>query len=474
MTDIAHGVTRSQPAIDVRVIQRKLGLSAIVGIIFFSVSGGPYGLEDVVGQSGPGMALLLIVVTPLIYSLPAALMVAELATLMPVAGGYYQWVKEGLGPFWGFQAGWWAWVASWFDLAIYPVLFVEFSSYFIPALQEDKLLKWIVSVAFIWIFAGLNMLGSSIVGDSSKIFLVIVLVPFLLIVVIGIAKLSHNPIAPFTGSGLSIPSAFGAGLFVIMWNFAGWDGLSTVAGDIDNPRKNYPKALAITIPMITLIYLIPTAISLSVVGGSGKTANLEWTAGAFTVVAERVGGRWLGLLLAGAAIVSAIGLFSAWMLSYSRIPFALANDGYLPSSLTKLHPTRKTPIRTIMIAAVICSIAAAGPFEKLAAMSVLMGGCVMMLELTTLIMLRRRQPDLPRPFRVPGGVAGPYIILLFPLFVISVAVFYTVQESGLFQGVGLALIGLSTGVIAYFVLRGRKQRTGIDLRVDFTTGELVG
>ena len=60
-----------------------------------------------------------------IYSLPIALMVAELATLMPVPGGYYQWVKEGLGPFWGFQAGWWAWVASWFDLAIYPVLFLS-------------------------------------------------------------------------------------------------------------------------------------------------------------------------------------------------------------------------------------------------------------------------------------------------------------------------------------------------------------
>ncbi len=474
MTDAAIGVKGAQPAIDVRVIQRKLGLSAIVGIIFFSVSGGPYGLEDTVGQSGPGMALLLIVVTPLIYSLPAALMVAELATLMPVAGGYYQWVKEGLGPFWGFQAGWWAWVASWFDLAIYPVLFVEFASYFFPDLQHDKLLKWTLSVAFIWIFAGLNMLGSSIVGDSSKIFLIIVLLPFLLIVVFGLFKMHTNPITPFTASGLSIPSAFGAGLFVIMWNFAGWDGLSTVAGDIDNPRKNYPRALAITIPMITLIYLIPTAISLAVVGGSSKKDNLEWTAGAFTVVAERVGGRWLGLFLAGAAIVSAIGLFSAWMLSYSRIPFALANDGYLPNSLTKLHPTRKTPIRTIIIAAIICSIAAAGPFEKLAAMSVLMGGCVMMLELITLIMLRRRQPDLHRPFRVPGGAAGPYIILLFPLFVISIAVFYTVRESGLFQGVGLALIGLSTGVVAYFLLRGRKQRSGIDLRVNFETGELVG
>jgi amino acid transporter len=460
---------RLSPAVAIRVVTRKLGLSAIIGIIFFSVSGGPYGLEDVVGSSGPGMAILLIIVTPIIYSLPSALMVAELATLMPVSGGYYQWVKEGLGPFWGFQAGWWAWVASWFDLAIYPVLFVEFSSYFIPALQENALLKWLVSVAFIWLLAGVNMLGASIVGDSSKLFLLIVLAPFALITVIGLFKLSANPVAPFTPNGVNLPSAFGAGLFVIMWNYAGWDGLSTVAGDIDNPRRNYPRALAITIPMITLIYLIPTVISLAVIGDS----DLEWTAGAFTIVAEKVGGRWLGLFLAGAAIVSAVGLFSAWMLSYSRIPFALANDGYLPAGLTKTHPVRKTPIRTIVIAATICSLAAAGPFEKLAAMSVLIGGCVMMLEMVTLNVMRRTHPDLARPFKVPGGKVGPVVVLLSPLFVISVAVTYTVMESGIVEGVGFAIVGLLSGVFAYFALKGRKARSGIDTRVNFETGELL-
>jgi amino acid transporter len=220
--------TQGSNSVVVTTVARKLGLGAIIGIIFFSVSGGPYGLEDVVGYSGPGMAILLIIVTPIIYSLPIALMVAELATMMPVSGGYYQWVKEGLGPFWGFQAGWWAWVASWFDLAIYPVLFVEFSSYFLPALQTtvlfsvgpfDVTLKWVVGLVFIWVFAGMNMLGSSIVGDSSKLFLVIVLTPFVLIVLIGLTKMQFNPAVPFTADGISPAEAFGAGLFVIMWNY---------------------------------------------------------------------------------------------------------------------------------------------------------------------------------------------------------------------------------------------------------------
>jgi amino acid transporter len=456
--------------VEIRTVVRKLGLGAIIGIIFFSVSGGPYGLEDVVGSSGAGMALLLIVLTPIIYSLPISLMVAELATMMPVSGGYYQWVKEGMGPFWGFQAGWWAWVASWFDLAIYPVLFVEFTSYFIPGLADHFWLRWILGVAFIWAFALVNMLGSSVVGDSSKLFLVIVLAPFVLIVLIGIFQMDQSPTVPFTADGTSWPTAFGAGLFVIMWNYAGWDGLSTVAGDIDNPRVNYPKALAICIPMITLIYLIPTVVSLAVVG----TDDVEWTAGAFTYVAEEVGGKWLGLFLSIAAIVSAIGLFSAWLLSYSRIPFALANDGFLPAALTRVHPTRNTPIVTIVIAATICSLVTLLPFEKLAALSVLVGGCVLILEFITLIVMRRRYPDLERPFKVPGGPLMPYVILLVPAAVITTAVYFTVLESGLFAGVGLAIIGLLTGVVAYVVLLPIKRRTGIDRRVDFTTGELIG
>lgn len=471
-------VVTTDAGIDVRTVTRKLGLGAIIGIIFFSVSGGPYGLEDVVGSSGAGMAILLIIITPLIYSLPIALMVAELATLMPVSGGYYQWVKEGLGPFWGFQAGWWAWVASWFDLAIYPVLFVEFSSYFLPSLQTATVslgpvelsVKWLVGVVFIWAFALMNMAGSSIVGDSSKIFLVLVLAPFVLIAVIGLFKMKFSPTTPFVPKGLSPIEAFGAGLFVIMWNYAGWDGLSTVAGDIDNPRKNYPKALAITIPMITLIYLIPTVVALAVVG----TDDVEWTAGAFTVIAESVGGRWLGLFLSFGAIVSAVGLFSAWLLSYSRIPFALANDGYLPSGLAEVHPTRGTPVRTIVIAGIICSLVTLLPFEQLAALSVLVGGCVIMLEFLTLIVMRRRHPELVRPFTVPGGPWVPYLLIALPATVIAIAVYFTVLESGLLAGIGYAVMGLATGVIAYFVLRPGKVRRGIDKRVDFETGELKG
>ncbi len=174
-------------------------------------------------------------------------------------------------------------------------------------------------------------------------------------------------------------------------------------------------------------------------------------------------------------------MFSAWLLSYSRIPFALANDGYLPPALVKLHPTRGTPVRTIVIAAIICSAVTfwasldEESFGLLASLSVLVGGCVIMLEFLTLIVMRRRYPDLVRPFKVPGGEAVPYLLIALPAAVIAIAVYFTtVLDVGWMGGIGYALIALSTGVVAYFVLQGSKRRRGVDKRVDFETGELRG
>jgi amino acid transporter len=110
----------------------------------------------------------------------------------------------------------------------------------------------------------------------------------------------------------------------------------------------------------------------------------------------------------------------------------------------------------------------------LAALSVLVGGCVLMLEFLTLIVMRRRHPELARPFKVPGPAWVPYLLIASPATVIAIAVYYTVLESGFLAGVGYAVAGLLTGVIAYAVLRPAKLRSGIDRKMDFRTGELLG
>ena len=467
MATVAEEPAASRPQIDVRDLTRKLGLAAIVGIIFFSVSGGPYGLEDTIGDSGPGMGLILILVTPILWALPASLVVAELATAMPVQGGYYHWVKAGLGPFWGFQEGWWSWITSWVDLAIYPVLFVDYSAFFFPVLGENELARWLVALAVIWPFALLNIRGSSLVGDSSKLFLVIVLAPFVIMTVIGLFNMSHNPFVPLTYEDVGLFPAFGAGLFVVMWNYMGWDGLSTVAGEIENPKRDYPRALLILIPAITLIYLLPTLVALAV----GGTDDIEWTAGAFNVIAENVAGHWLGVLMTFGAIISAIGLYSAWLLQYSRIPSSLAEDGYLSERISRLHPQWGTPVRAIVICAVICSIAALGPFQALVVVDVTIYAFALLLQFIALIALRIKRPNMPRPYRIQGGWFGLFLVCLGPVFVLFVAIYFQVLDVGLVQGIGWAVIGMASGPIAYYVLLPAKRRRGVDIVIDLGPDE---
>ena len=113
-------------------LKRELTLLPLAGLIYFTVSGGTFGIEGLIGYSGPGLAMVMILLTPIIFSLPNVMMVRELTTLMPAEGGYYHWVKLAFGPFAGFMAGWNNWIVSWLDVAIYPVLAYYYLSFFFP------------------------------------------------------------------------------------------------------------------------------------------------------------------------------------------------------------------------------------------------------------------------------------------------------------------------------------------------------
>jgi amino acid transporter len=364
MSEAAAGAPTIGPKdIAVVIVRRQVRLAGLLGLMFFTVSGGAYGLEDMISLSGPGMALFLLVLTPIIWSVPAALMVAELGTALPVEGGYYQWVKSGLGRFWAYQEGFWSWLTTWVDMAIYPVLF---ASYLAETYVSDATagavvffdlgfvefdLQWLIAVIVIWVFTLLNLRGAKIVGDSSVLFMFVLLAPFAVLVLIGIPKLfidGVNPIDPFTPEGTGLFAAFGAGLWICMWNYLGWDGLSTVAGEVENPRRTYPLALAIMIPAITLVYVLPVLAGLA--GGRDWQA---WTAGYFPVIGGNLAGEWLQVLLTIGGLISAVGLFSALLLSVTRVPFVLARDGFLPQIMTREHKRYGTPWVSIVVSSVI-------------------------------------------------------------------------------------------------------------------------
>src|SRR5215471_985966 len=113
-------------------IKRKLTLLPLIAATYFMVSGGPYGLEDVISGAGYNRALLLLLIAPIVWSLPVCLLIGELGAALPQDGGYYVWVERGLGPFWGFQEAWLSLAASIFDMAIYPTIFLDYLARFWP------------------------------------------------------------------------------------------------------------------------------------------------------------------------------------------------------------------------------------------------------------------------------------------------------------------------------------------------------
>src|ERR1700721_2897005 len=133
---------------------RKMRLLPLIAATYFMVSGGPYGLEDIIGMAGYGRALLILAVVPLVWSLPTSLMVGELASAVPEEGGFYRWVRQAMGPFWGFQEAWLSLAASVFDMAIYPTTFVLYLSHVAPGLTAGHrglaLELGIVGISAVW------------------------------------------------------------------------------------------------------------------------------------------------------------------------------------------------------------------------------------------------------------------------------------------------------------------------------------
>jgi amino acid transporter len=414
-----------------------------MAVMFFIVSGGPFGLEGLVGTVGPTVALVLLVATPLLYSVPEALLVGELASMLPVEGGYYQWVKRAFGRFWGFWNGWLSWSYSLLDMAIYPVLLLQYLRFFAPGLSP--LASWLIACAMIWGATWLNLRGTRVVGLASGVFGVLVLAPFAVLTIIATARwLSAGEGAPVLAAtapiaGTSLLGALGIGVSQAIWNYSGWDNASTISGEIENASSTYPRALVRTVPLVAAVYLVTIVPVLAV------TNAAAWTDGAWPDLAETLAGPWLGAWVAAAGMVSAFALFNALLLAYSRVPLVLARDRLLPEVLSRTD-ARGVPRNAILVSAVAYSIFAVIPFGGLLAGDVLLYTAALALEFAALLKLRSVEPGLRGSFRVPLGIPGLAVLAALPILVIVGAVALEIRSHeiglpGVLAAVVLALAG---------------------------------
>ncbi len=422
----------------------RLTLWPLVAATFFMVSGGTYGTEDIVHGAGYGKAILILLLTPVLWSLPTAFMIGELSSALPYEGGYYAWVRRAMGNFWGFQEAWLSLVASIFDMAIYPTLFV---------LYLDRLFPWfaeghrgvMVALGVVILCALLNIAGVRVVSTTSLWLFFILSAPFLAIVVLApwkVGALVHATTAP-VGSNVGILT----GLLICMWNYMGWDNASTIATEVERPQRTYPRAMLVAVAIVSVSYVVPVAAMWV----TGLPAS-AWETGFWADIAGLLGGPLLRIGLALGGMISGFGMFNALVMSYSRLPLAMAEDGMLPKVFGKLHPKTRAPWVAIIGLATCWAMCLGLGFERLVTLDILLYGGSLGLEFLALIWLRFREPDLPRAFRVPGGTFGAIAVGIAPMMLLGFSVVRSESEQvwGMSSfAFGMILVG--AGVVAYFI-----------------------
>ena len=271
---------------------------------------------------------MVLAVTPFVWSLPVALLVGELGAALPEEGGFYAWVRRGLGPFWGYEEAWLSLVASVFDMAIYPALFTAYIARLWPAAAQPEI-RPVLAVGVVVVAAAMNLRGARSVGSASILTGLAVIVPFVvltgLLVVRGNAACFAPPPAP-EGETAEHVGLVGA-LLVSMWNAMGWDNASTIAAEVHRPERAYPRGVALALLLVTGTYLVP--VGAMAWGARSDRVLLHRRLGGPR--ARRVGGPALAVAIVLGGMVCGYGMQSALSLSYSRIPLlALADDGFLP------------------------------------------------------------------------------------------------------------------------------------------------
>ena len=426
---------------------RKAGLFYLVFVMFSYTTGGPFGLEDMVTTSGPGITLLYLLIIPFFWCIPVSLVSAELTTAMPVEGGFYRWTRAAFGDFWGFLAGWWNWSASFLLGGAYAVLFTDYLLYYFPKMNWWE--HYLVSVALIVLLTWINIRGIQMVGQVATGLEIFIFIPVMTMIILALRHWRFNPFVPLIVPHQPTFKIFGVGLALVLWLYSGYEQLSTVAEEVQNPQKAYPRALALVVPLSVAAYFLPTLAGLASAGNWEK-----WHTGFFSDAAAMIGGPWLGTWMTLAAMVGNVALLNSTILTTTRMPFALAEDGYLPHILTRKHARYGTPWLAILASAVIYALLAWQSLAQLISIYIWLRSATTVLTVLSGWKLRRTHPELKRTFTVPGGRAGLLYVVGAPVVMAIVALL----GGDRFSMIGGA-VAIAVGPVVFALLRKpRRER----------------
>jgi amino acid transporter len=444
---------------------RRATLFQLVFMTYAVICSGAYGLEEMVGASGPGLSMLLLVVLPLAYAAPISLTCAELSARFPIEGGYYRWVRLAFGEFAGYTSAWLVWLTMFASNAAYAVLFGNYLRYFLPDLASGG--RFLIAAALVWTAVFLNYRGISLVGTASVIFTVLIFVPFVVMTVLGLQQWRFDPLAPFAHPEKPLETALFDGLLIAMWLYGGYEKLTVSAEEVERPARSFPLALTIAVPLCALSYIVPTLAALAANGDWQ-----DWGESHFMKAAAAIGGPALGAAIAAGGLVSNAGILTVTILGQSRLPMVLADDGLFPSLFRKVHPRFGTPVASLILSGVVLTALCGFRFAQLAGVYSLVQSLSYLLIYAALFRLRGR-PALGEAsgFRIPLGTVGLVAMALPSVFLVSLVVRQGIWPGGAFDA-RQALLDLAifaSGPLTYLFIR----RFSSARRVAVATGMLA-
>ncbi|XP_021905310.1 probable polyamine transporter At1g31830 isoform X1 [Carica papaya] len=389
---------------------QRVSVLPLVFLIFYEVSGGPFGVEDSVQAAGPLLALLGFLFFPIVWSIPEALITAEMGTMFPENGGYVVWVSSALGPYWGFQQGWMKWLSGVIDNALYPVLFLDYVKSAIPTLAGG-LPRAIATLVLTMMLTYMNYRGLTVVGWVAIFLGVFSLLPFVFMGLVAIPKLKPSRWLVVDLGNVN----WSLYLNTLFWNLNYWDSISTLAGEVENPGRTLPKALFYALIFVVIGYIFPLLIGTAAVPLDREL----WSDGYFSDIAKMVGGVYLRLWVQAASALSNMGMFVAEMSSDSFQLLGMAERGMLPEFFAK-RSRYGTPLIGILFSASGVILLSYLSFQEIVAAENFLYCFGMIMEFIAFVKLRINYPAVSRPYRIPVGTTGAILMCIPPTLLIFV------------------------------------------------------
>lgn len=428
------------------VNHRVLDTFSLVAIMYLFMCAGPIGAEQSYSAGGPLFGLLGHIFYNLLVAVPYAYIVSELCSAFPEDGGFTVWVMNAFGPFWGFQVGYWSWIAGTLRGALVPTTLVNLILRHYGITIESMGIRWALGAGTAIILSIPVIIGTKSVARLSVFVTVFIGLAFLIFTIWGFAvaddaddllEIRHEVTVYNTttkdvemSGGISIE--WSTYLNILFYKYKGINNASVFGGEIRNPAWSYSASIAIVSVLMMITYTVPMTAGL-------LSNDVNWTMldkNSFPHIAMDVGGKFLNELVIIAACIGTAGLFMTALFTKAFLLTGMAENRLVPEILATRHMKFQSPIYAVLFTLVCMLPLVILDFEDMLPMTNAYSAAIELLIIATIVLLRRRLPYIPRPTKVPGGIPTLLIMSIFPMFM-----FGYITVSALTNPVSIGLIG---------------------------------